>query len=63
MAWLQVNIAMILGHQDLTLGEGSDPTIIPITLLTCLVTWLRQGRFPQEKVAKNLSLPFFIASD
>jgi hypothetical protein len=25
MAWLPVNIAMILGHQDLTLGEGSDP--------------------------------------
>jgi hypothetical protein len=22
MAWLPVNIAMILGHQDLTLGEG-----------------------------------------
>jgi hypothetical protein len=25
MAWLPVNLAMILGHQDLTLGEGSDP--------------------------------------
>jgi hypothetical protein len=25
MAWLPVNIAMILGHQDLTLGEGIDP--------------------------------------
>jgi hypothetical protein len=25
MAWLPVNIVMILGHQDLTLGEGSDP--------------------------------------
>jgi hypothetical protein len=25
MAWLPVNIAMILGHQGLTLGEGSDP--------------------------------------
>jgi hypothetical protein len=25
MAWLPVKIAMILGHQDLTLGEGSGP--------------------------------------
>jgi hypothetical protein len=25
MAWLPVNIAMILGHQDLTLGAGSGP--------------------------------------
>ena len=27
MAWLPVNIVMILGHQDLTLGEGSDTLI------------------------------------
>jgi hypothetical protein len=29
MAWLPVNIAMILGHQDLTLGEGIDPLQSP----------------------------------
>jgi hypothetical protein len=27
MPWLPVNIAMILGHQDLTLGEGNDPAM------------------------------------
>ena len=52
MACLPVNIAMILGHQDLTLGEVSDSCNGVISPLQCAVNrrWSTAGGRPAREL-------------